>query len=368
MIPDMPRPRPPYLKRETTRHGTTVWYVRIGHGPRTRLRAPYGSEDFQREYEAAIAGERIAARASRTLPHSLQWLWDSYRQTDNWLRLSATTRYQRENIMKAALATSGAAPFAEIKKRHIVAGLDRRAATPAYARNFFKTMRGLFQWAAEREHIAVDPTVGIKAPKPRKGQGFPAWTGDDVAVYHKRWPVGTRQRVWIDVLLFTGLRRGDAARVGRQHERDGIVTLRMEKGGEQIVLTLPVLDVLRRTLEAGPTGDLAWICGERGEPFVKESFGNAFSEAARIAGVPKSAHGVRKIAATIAAENGATESELEAIFGWRGGRMAAHYTQAANRARIATQAIQKLDGTRTSMPAPQGKVRARERKDQQDQS
>ena len=211
------------------------------------------SEDFRREYETAIAGERVAARPSRALPHSLQWLWDSYRQTDNWLRLSATTRYQRENIMKAVLVTSGAEPYAAIQKRHIVAGLDRRAKTPAYARNFFKTMRGLFHWAAEREHVVVDPTASIKAPKPRKGQGFPACA--DVVAYHKRWPIGTRQRVWIDVLLFTGLRRGDAARVGRQHERDGVVTLRMEKGGEQIVLTLPVLDVLRRTLEAGPTGD-----------------------------------------------------------------------------------------------------------------
>ena len=26
----MPRPRPPHLHRETNRHGTTVWYVRLG--------------------------------------------------------------------------------------------------------------------------------------------------------------------------------------------------------------------------------------------------------------------------------------------------------------------------------------------------
>jgi hypothetical protein len=38
--------------------------------------------------------------------------------------------------------------------------------------------------------------------------------------------------------------------------------------------------------------------------------------------VNKSAHGVRKFGATRAANNGATVAELEAIFGWIGGRMA----------------------------------------------
>jgi hypothetical protein len=40
-----------------------------------------------------------------------------------------------------------------------------------------------------------------------------------------------------------------------------------------------------------------------------------FAEAARAAGIKKSARGVRKIAATTAANNGATVHELEAIFG-----------------------------------------------------
>jgi hypothetical protein len=39
---------------------------------------------------------------------------------------------------------------------------------------------------------------------------------------------------------------------------------------------------------------------------TKESFGNAFSEACRAAGIQKSAHGLRKIGATRAANNGAT--------------------------------------------------------------
>ena len=80
----------------------------------------------------------------------------------------------------------------------------------------------------------------------------------------------------------------------------------------------------------------------------------------------KSAHGLRKAAATRATENGATERELEAIFGWSGGRMATLYTKSANRSRLAAGAIGKLDRAktenRTSIPAPSAEVRAEIRK------
>jgi hypothetical protein len=97
-----------------------------------------------------------------------------------------------------------------------------------------------------------------------------------------------------------------------------------------------------------------------GKPLTKESFGNMFSDASRAAGVNKSAHGVRKIGATRAAENGATVAELEAIFGWQGGGMASLYTRAADRARLAKGAMHKMAGTPSeqAMPAPHAKVRA----------
>ncbi len=46
MTPDMLRRRPPHLVRETTRHGTVVWYVRRGAGPRVRPRAEYDTQAF----------------------------------------------------------------------------------------------------------------------------------------------------------------------------------------------------------------------------------------------------------------------------------------------------------------------------------
>jgi integrase len=352
LIAAMPRPRKPHLHRERNRHGVHVWYVRKGKGVRYRLRAEYGSDDFNRQYEAAIQG-KLPKRGQATAG-TLQWLWDAYRKTDGWKALSTATRKQRENIMLHVLKAAGEEPFGAIGSEDIQDGLDRRSDTPSAARNFLDTMRGLFQWARSRGHVRRDPTQDVKPPKRRRNAGFAPWTHEDVDAYYKRWPLGTRQRVWIDVLLYTGLRRGDAADVGPRHVNDGLIEIATEKSGRRVLVVLPILDVLQATLDAGPIGDETWIVSAHGTRFVKEAFGNAFSEAASAAGVKKSAHGVRKIAATIAAENGATEAELDAIFGWTGGRMASHYTKTANRTKLAKQAAEKLK----SIPSPYLKVGA----------
>jgi integrase len=107
-----------------------------------------------------------------------------------------------------------------------------------------------------------------------------------------------------------------------------------------------------------------FICGKRGKPFKKETFGTAFKEACVAAGLNnRSAHGCRKMGATRAAENGATTAELNAIFGWTGTAMASLYTQAADRKPLA-QAIEKLAGNEiaTSILPPRQKVGVRKSK------
>jgi integrase len=213
----MPRPRPPHLHRETTRHGKSVWYVSIGRGKRIRIKAAFGAPDFDAEYQAAVTGEAMAAKG--TSSGTLAWPFERYRETPAWRGLSLATRKQREAIIAQVIKTAGNQPFAKIARATVIAARDRRAATPAQARHFLETMRGLFKWAAKASMVKVDLTIGVEDPARPKGSGFPVWTEDQVAAYERRWPLGTRQRVWLDVLLYTGLRRGDAVRLGRQHVR-----------------------------------------------------------------------------------------------------------------------------------------------------
>jgi integrase len=354
----MPRPRPPYLNRERTRHGKFKWYVRKQDanklGPRIRIFAEFGTPEFEAEYRAAISGAAVQpVAAPRKSLGSLAWLWDRYRNTSEWKALGHTTRRARENVMAHVMAKSGHEPCADIGAVDILAGRDARKQTPSQAKCFLVVMRAMYRFALVAGYVTEDPTVGIKAfPKKKGGTGFPIWTEEEVERYQAYYPIGTRQRVWIDLLLYTGLRRGDLVTIGRQHVSKGVATLRTEKSQGEMTVTLPILPILAATLAAGPCAPLAFICGARGEPLKKAC------DAAGVVG--KSAHGIRKAAATRCADNGATEQQLNAIFGWEpGSGMAALYTKTADRKRASMRAMAMMERTteEQSIPAPMLQVR-----------
>jgi integrase len=212
-------------------------------------------------------------------------------------------------------------------------------------------MRQLFKWAVENEHHDRNPTDGIKVERGDDEDGHLAWPIEMIEQYEKRWPLGARQRLVFDVYLYVGLRRGDAARLGKQHINSGIVHLKTEKSGGTMPIYVPVHPALAASIAACPSPELAIIAKEDGTYYAKEGLGNFFREAVEAAGIPVtkrrskvkgySGHGLRKASATIAAESGATESELNAMFGWSGYQMAQLYTRKADRKRLAARAMAK---------------------------
>ncbi len=71
-------------------------------------------------------------------------------------------------------------------------------------------------------------------------------------------------------------------------------------------------------------------------------FARRFAAACQEAGVSGTPHGMRKAAARRLAEDGGTVAELNAVFGWSGVKMASHYTQRAERRKLAKSAMEKL--------------------------
>lgn len=330
----MPKPRLPHLLHERTNRGRWVWYFRIGKGKRIRLPDDYGSPAFNAAYHAALSGEPVQAAKGKPHKGSVAWLLYRYRESSAWAGLSPATRYQRDLIFAQITEKAGHEPFAGVTAKTIRNGREARKATPFMANNYLRAVKGLFAWALEAEFITENPAAGVQEIAV-KTKGHEPWTVEDVRAYEAQWPLGTRERVWLHVLAYTGLRLGDACAVGWQHANaENWVVLRAEKTGER--LEFPILPPLLETLKAGPTGDMAWIVSAHGRHFVKESFGNAFRDACRAAGITgKSAHGLRKMLASLAAESGASEELLQAWFGWKSNRMSSIYTRAASKKAMA---------------------------------
>ncbi|MBT9370314.1 tyrosine-type recombinase/integrase [Rhizobium sp. CSW-27] len=336
-------PRKPYLSREKTRHGKYVWYFKRG-GKRVRLPEPYGSDAFNAAYEKALSGNAVQPDPRKPKTGTFQWLVDQYKRSAAFAELQPSTRRQRDNILKQILddPRNANGPYGDLNRAKIKAGLDRRAGKPNAANNYLKTMSHLFRWATEAGFYEVSPAAGISKVKVRS-EGFHAWTVDEVERYRAHHPVGTRARLAIDILLFLGLRRSDAVVVGRQHMRDSVISLRTQKTGQWVHLT--VFRTLQESIDLTATGDLAFLTTERGKPFASAaSFGNWFAKQCKAAGLPDHcrAHGLRKAGATIAADEGATAHELMAMFGWSRLAMAELYTREADKKRLARGAAERL--------------------------
>lgn len=337
----MPRKLPLNVVRERSRHGRVMFFYRKGKGPRIRLPDAFPSPEFNAAYAAIISGQAPAAPRRRSTPAgTLRWLIERYKESALWATYSPSTRRQRDLIFVDTIERANNPPFAEITRRHMQQALDDRAATPAQANSFLKAMRGLFDWAVKADYLETSPCAGVDRLTYRS-DGFPAWTIEDAQAFCARWPVGTMPRLAFELYLTSGVRRGDMHVAGRQHLRGNVFAMKTQKTGVEITVVLP--DRLLATIAATKTGALHFIVKDNGQPFAsKESFGNWFGDRCRDAGIAKSAHGIRKLAATLAADAGNSTHELMAHFGWLKVDQAEIYTKGADRKRLGMESSRRV--------------------------
>ncbi len=202
---NMSRPRPPYLIKRIARNGDTTWYVWKRPARQIRIRGEYGSYEFMAAYNAAMTGPmREPVEKPRLAPETLSWLIARYRQTSAWSQLKPSTQRARGNILKNIEKTAGPKPYASITKADIAATRDAKRSTPSAANEFINVMRNLFDWAVEANLVETNPAHGVKGVlRPRNG-GFRQWTEEDINKFEQHWPIGTRERLAMSVLLYCG--------------------------------------------------------------------------------------------------------------------------------------------------------------------
>ncbi|MEI9901164.1 MAG: hypothetical protein WDN31_14625 [Hyphomicrobium sp.] len=60
-----------------------------------------------------------------------------------------------------------------------------------------------------------------KRPCKVSSKGHHTWTSEELEQFEARHPIGTKARLAFGLLIYTGVRRSDVVRLGRQHVRDG---------------------------------------------------------------------------------------------------------------------------------------------------
>jgi len=353
-----------YVYEDVDRHGNVRIYFWRGKGHRkVRISERPGTEEFDRRYHELLKqGEAGGFKpAPRDAPKhgTFRWLCIEHFKSASFKQLDPRTQHVTklivekmyvEPIAPGAKEVFGDCPLKHFNARSVVVLRDRRADKHEAANNRVRRLRRIFGWALDNhvhDDVKVNPAREIKFLKPQRAGGFPVWSRADIEKFEARYSIGTKPRLALALLFYTGGRRSDVVRLGKQHYRDGLLSWRQHKGRNRnpVVIEIPVLPDLQRVMDVTPLGDLTFLTTEHGRPFSEAGFTNWFRERCNEAGLQNlSAHGLRKASATWFAERGATAHQLMAWFGWLTIKQAEGYTRSAERKRLARSAMD-LPGT-----------------------
>ena len=319
------------------------------------------SENFMRQYAAAVDGQKALADnigAERTIPNTLGALIKAYldpASTSLFKTRAPETQRTQRNILENFDEAHGRLPLFRtdhsgerimlLKRERMQKIVNEKAATPFAQRNFLNTARAMFRWAMKEGRIPDDPTLGVNREKV-KTTGYRTWSEAEIARFEAAHAIGTKARLAFALLLYTGQRRGDVVKLGRQHIVGDLLIIDQGKtdGGDEAHLEIPVHPKLREIFEGTPTvGVKTFLVTHFGKPYTAPGFGNWFRElcdAAACLGV--SAHGLRKATARRLAEIGCSANQIAAITGHATLKEVQRYTSAADRKRMAREAMAKL--------------------------
>lgn len=331
-----------FVQEFRDRHGKIRRYFRRD-GRRVPLPGQPGSEEFMAAYQAAFDCRSLPREigAERTIPGTISALVVAYFNSAAFRSLSASTQTTYRGILEAFRRDNGSRRVALLERRHIEKIVSNRAATPAAANNLLRLLRTLMQFAVTSGVRRDDPTQGIKTLR-MNSEGFHTWTEADIAAFEAKHAIGTRARLSLALLLYTAQRRSDVVKMGRQHIRESVLTIKQQKTGTEVVV--PVHEELQRIIDASASGQLTFLVTKTGKPFTAAGFGNLFREWCDEAGLSKgcAAHGLRKAASRRLAEAGCTAHEIMAITGHKTLKEVTRYTAAADRKRLAEQGMAKI--------------------------
>jgi integrase len=338
-----------YINHYRDRHGRERYYFRRDRrSPQIALPGEPDSPEFQQAYAAALAAtpERGKSPTGRDAPGSIGAAIAGYYGHTLFAALSDSSRQMRRRELERIRQEHGDKPIKLLETKHIEAMIGKRQ--PQAALNLLKTLRGLMKFARAAGLRADDPTIGISRREYR-GQGghLHTWDEAEIAQFEAFYPLGSKPRLALALMLNLGQRRSDIVRLGPQHVRDGTIYIRQQKtkmAKLDEVLEIPVVPDLAAALAATPTSHLTFLVTEYGKPHTAAGFGNAFRDWCRAAGMPRhcTSHGLRKACCRRLAEAGATAPQIMAISGHKSLSEAQKYIDQASKRTLAEAGIARL--------------------------
>ena len=349
--------KPKFVHGYIDRNGKPRFYFRRSGFKSVSLPGLPWSPEFMAAHETALAGQSMQIGGARVKPGTFRALAASYFNSAvasnpnpkalPFPSLSPTTQTIYRNAIERLCEETdregrkyGDKSAATLQREHVIKLMAAKATKPEAANLLRKVLRAMMTHAIDIGLRADDPTRDVNAIRV-KTDGYHSWTDDEISQFENRHDIGTRPRLALALLLYTGQRRSDVVGMGKQHVRNGSILVRQLKTGAS--LQIPIHATLAAVIAATPSEHLTYLTTQFGKPFTAAGFGNWFRDQCNAAALDHcSAHGLRKAAARRLAEAGCTAHEIAAITGHASLREVQRYTKAADQTRLAISAMNKV--------------------------
>jgi site-specific recombinase XerD len=338
-VTEMAIVRIPYVKVYADRFGKVRRYFRKPGRKAVALPGVPGSTEFMAAYQAAL-GESPPKPSSRMREGTVGALICDYLKSPGFTDLAASSKTLYRSVLNKFGTLHGHRMVHDMPRSKVASYVYAiGAAHPAMANVTKAVLRKLLGHAVRTGYRHDNPVSEIDRYKIGTRH---TWTEAELAAFERRWPLGTRERLAYSLLLHTGQRVGDVAKLRRADISDGAISVVQQKTGSE--LSIPIHAELLAALKAGPSNGMTLIGDGHGRPIARNTLTLLMRKAARAAGLPSVClpHGLRKAQMRRLAEGGASSKEIASISGHKSLREIERYTSAADQKRLSRGAIAKL--------------------------
>lgn len=333
----------------TDTRGKKRWRYRK-NGKSYELGTVYGSDEFERRYEAAVQGAQVKGMigGNRAKHGTMDDLVARFYKTGSFQGLSDGSKVTYRGIIEKIRVEHGSKRITGIRPVHIENMMAKKYDTPNAANNMRKRLSQLLDLAVKLEWIPANPVKQTKAYVV-EGGGHHTWTETEIGSFFKCHKIGSNAHLAVTLMLYTGSARVDVVKLGqfsiKQTDEGNRLEYRRQKtrksNGQLVSIPLhpDLIEVLSKTTKTKGT----FLQTEHGKQRSAEGFGNTMRKWCDEASLPQcSSHGLRKACARRLAEAGATAPEIMSVTGHKTLSEVQRYIAEANRGLMADSAMNKL--------------------------
>ncbi|WP_299411923.1 tyrosine-type recombinase/integrase [uncultured Sulfitobacter sp.] len=326
-------------KRELPKHvykqRNGLYFQRRGW-PSQKFSSEFQTPEFWKEYADILSGK---APPKRVISRDFAALIKNYRGSHRYKRLKPRTALDYDKYLEFFLTIMAGTNPANMKRKDVIRLRDANAQKPYFANYSLRVLRIVMEHCVDLGWRETNPAKGVPEIKTEKIERDP-WPRELLELYRATCPIGTRERLVMELCVGTGQRIGDVLEMRWSDIQDGAFVVKQNKTNKE--LWVPILPELQTALNVASRHSVFILTNEKGTN--RWSYRGA-SQAIRnvrqqVGALNYDIHSWRYNAACELLEAGCEDDLIAAVTG-QSPAMVLHYTKKVRQKLRAIQAQQK---------------------------